>query len=309
MTRTLVTGGLGYVGSRVVESLYSSGHDIAILSRSGRPVGSPLGPRVITADLTDAATLSGLADEGFDCCVHAAGLNHSNLPGYPELALRVNALGTRNLLAALSGSVGRFLYVSTVHIYGRLEGMIDESTPPSPLGDYATTHLFAEMYVRQFQDSAGISAAIVRLSNGYGAPRTMRGEAWNLLINALARDALRRGKLTLASNGTPLRDFVWLGDVGAAVAALLSIRPASCEVYNLSYGRSLSVEEVAHRVASRVAARTGRLIPIERNLSDTRHHPEQLEIRNRKLMAVCGLRFSDKIDEEIDLALDLLERG
>ncbi|MDR0338953.1 MAG: SDR family oxidoreductase, partial [Desulfovibrio sp.] len=229
--RVLVTGGLGYAGSYISARLARAGHELSILSRGREKpdFGSPYA--LITANLQGCSpqSLADLLPEGLDAVVHAAGVNEDVADDYARKALLVNAFGTRTLLEALrlksgrdgSGALPLVIYVSTVHVYGRASGAIDENSPAAPRNDYALTHYFAEEYCRMAARQCGFPAIVLRLSNGYGAPRGPASDTWRLLINDLCQSAVRRGELEPRSDPSTPRDFIWLGDLARVVQALL----------------------------------------------------------------------------------------
>ena len=107
---------------------------------------------LIRSDLADqdAYEIAASLPEGLDCVIHAASCNEAFEPGYAGRALKVNALGTRNLIRALvsrregTTPLPLFIYLSTFHVYGRSEGRINEDDPAEPRNDYALTHFFGE---------------------------------------------------------------------------------------------------------------------------------------------------------------------
>ena len=219
----------------------------------------------IAADLVEESpeTLAQKLPFHLDACIHAAAAVDGSAPGYARAGLLVNGLGTRNMLEALClraamgavegpGASGLnragtgagnamnaaerpgagnsrlplFLYCSTVHVYGPVAGHIAEQNVPAPVNDYALTHLFGEEYCRLYARNKNIPCAILRLSNGYGAPLHAPFTQWNLLVADLCRSAYTAGRITLRANPEQERDFVWLGDVAGVIERLAANAPA-----------------------------------------------------------------------------------
>ena len=129
--------------------------------------------QVVKIDLQELKSLESSC-EGVAGIIHLAALDASGSQETPEEALLINSLGTLNLLkAAEKSKVHKFIYLSTVHIYGSpLQGYIDESSLPRPLHHYSITHKTAEDYVIEAQNRTDISSTIFRLSNAVGSPES-----------------------------------------------------------------------------------------------------------------------------------------
>ncbi len=147
----LVTGGLGYLGGRILGHLEASGkYDLRVSTRcppEDRPAWTG-SIQVVQADLLVEDALAGLLD-GVDVVLHLAAMNARDCAADPERARMVNVVGTGKLLAAAEkAGVRRFVYVSTAHVYGApLLGEISEETVPRPVHPYAITHRAAEELV------------------------------------------------------------------------------------------------------------------------------------------------------------------
>jgi len=225
-----------------------------------------------------------LAGRAFQYVVHAASANDFFVPGYPQLALNANALGTLNILQALdTASLQRFLYFSTFHVYGVAEGDVDETTPPAPRNDYALTHLFAEQYVQMWGRTQRLPYTIIRLSNSYGCPVDPESTKWYLVLNDLAKAAHTQREIVLKSNGLGRRDFIWMGDVAQAVAQLLPHPGASGTVLNLCGGTSYRMLDVAQAVQAAYAQRYGITLPISTNPDDKTPESRPLNVSSTAL--------------------------
>ena len=147
----LVTGGLGYLGGRILGHLDACGPYTLRASTRRPPRDRPAWAgtmRVVRADLLDDGALAAVCD-GVDTVLHLAAMNARDCAADPERAHIVNVTGTAKLLAAAeTAGVRRFVYVSTAHVYGApLRGEISEETVPRPAHPYATTHRAAEELV------------------------------------------------------------------------------------------------------------------------------------------------------------------
>ncbi|WP_319245433.1 SDR family oxidoreductase [uncultured Propionivibrio sp.] len=304
----LLTGGLGYLGGRLACSLVANGYEV----RCGTRRGGMVSPDWLTAmsmvelDWTSIEALTE-ACRGVNHVIHLAAMNEVESAVDPVGALQMNGLASLRLLeAAKAAGVRRFVYFSTAHVYGApLQGVIDETTLPRPVHPYAITHKVAEDFILAAHDKKHIEGIVIRLSNGFGAPATPNVDRWTLLVNDLCRQAVTTGKLRLNSAGTQLRNFVTLWDVTRAVNHLLQldIDQLGDGLFNLGGGHSMSILEMAERVASRWRMLTGRDIEVIRPAVDGLPAPA-LDYRSNKL-AATGFTLSGQVDREIDDTLTL----
>ncbi|WNK00286.1 SDR family oxidoreductase [Thalassospiraceae bacterium LMO-JJ14] len=303
MTPIVVTGGFGYVGGRIVQTLLEDGADVRVVTRRAEHEI----PAWALSHVTWGDDLKRLCD-GAGCLIHLAAPNEIASAADPEKEIAATlALTEAALAAAHAAGIGRFIYFSTVHVYGPLNGHIDENTPTAPTHPYAVAHLESEKRVEAASGN-GLAALTLRLSNGFGAPADTGTDRWTLLVNDLCRQAVQERKLTLTSDGRQRRDFLPLTDIAAATRhfAAMNPFPAPYQVINLSAGRAMSVLEMAYLIQDRAGKLLGADIALSvadeaADRQDGGPTPE-LEIDNSRL---CDTGFSPKapLDAEIDALL------
>ncbi|POQ98933.1 hypothetical protein AU468_11075 [Alkalispirochaeta sphaeroplastigenens] len=305
--RTLVTGGLGYVGGRVAALLASSeAFEAHLGSRRERPrlpEGSPLERcSVRTFDVLSPDECRE-ACRGMDAVVHLAAIDEHQSAADPRRALEVNSIGTLNmLLASIEAGAARFLYFSTAHVYcSPLCGVIDERLTPRPVHPYAITHKTSEDFVLAARNRGEIDGVVVRLSNGFGYPETLDTDRWTLLVNDLCRQAVASDRLLLKSSGMQQRDFITLEDAANAVKHLLSLPSGASGdgIFNLGSGRSYSVLDMALLVASRARETLGKRLEVERLAKGEATPSDMLDYRIDRLLAT-GFAPSASFEKEID---------
>jgi UDP-glucose 4-epimerase len=252
--KVLITGGRGYIGGRLCRHLTET-RRFEVCSASRSPVsGTPQDVGIATVPI-DWSSIDSLAAccAGKDAVVHLAAMNAADSAADPVAALEINGMGTARLVqAAILAGVGRFVYVSTAHVYGSpLAGTITEDTCPCPLHPYATSHRAAEDVVLGASAQGGIDGVILRLSNGFGAPANVTANCWSLLFNDLCRQAVVSGALVLRSAGTQRRDFISMTNTCRAIRHFLEIPtdPHRRRVFNLGGQWSPTVLEAATLVA------------------------------------------------------------
>jgi UDP-glucose 4-epimerase len=311
ITRVLLTGGFGYLGGRVGASLANGSRWMVRLgSRRARPAPSWLShAETVAMDLLETGSLSAAMID-VHAVVHLAAMNENECVADPDRALLINALGTLNVLrAAIAAGVKRFIYFSTAHVYGApLVGHITERALPRPMHPYAITHRAAEDFVLAAHDQKEITGIVVRLSNGFGAPTHPDVDRWTLLVNDLCRQAVLGRKLVLRSSGLQQRDFVTLHDVGEAVRHLLGLSRAECGdgLFNLGGDSSMSVLEMAERIAVRCQSTLGFLPEIQRPQPLFGESVSKLKFDSGKLQKT-GFALGGSLNDEIDGTLRICD--
>lgn len=159
MNRILVTGGGGFIGTRIVEALHDRGVEVRAGIRSWKSAArvGRLPVEIVPCDVMDPGQLaSAMSDVSH--VVHCARGNE-----------RVNVEGTRNVLStALSHGVERVVHLSTVSVYGPAQGSVDEETPISITGaEYGDSKIEAERLCASYQ-AQGLSTVILRPTIVYG---------------------------------------------------------------------------------------------------------------------------------------------
>lgn len=250
----LVTGGLGYLGGQICKELINCGEEVRIAtSRANAKIPHALSKcQIVNIDLLNTDSLIA-ACEGIDAIIHLSALNahESNLD--PKQALLINSFGTENILnAAIHCKVQRFLYFSTVHVYGHVnKTTITESTVTEPRNHYAITHKLAEDYVLKAGND--ISVSIFRLSNVIGSPISKDVNCWMLIAHDLCKQVIISGSMKINANKNITRDFICLSDLSCITYNYISniekFKKIHNEILNISSGEPVSLENFAKKIA------------------------------------------------------------
>jgi UDP-glucose 4-epimerase len=247
--RVLVTGGAGFLGSHIVDSLRARGADVVALDDLSTGDRANIAPAVplIVADISDREAIHDrLGGERFDAIVHAAAKTKVvESIAEPALYHRVIVNGTSNALdvAQLSGA-GSFVNVSTGGaLYGETPTCATEESPidaPSPYGRYKAE---AE---RLAASTAGLKAVTLRFANIYGPRQRTDLEGGVIAIFA---GCWRRGDpLTIYGDGSAERDYLYVSDAVAAIVAALD--RGAVGTYNIGTGVATSVAELVRQMTA-----------------------------------------------------------
>ena len=242
----LVTGGAGFIGSHVADTLLDEGHEVHVLDdlSTGRrwkvPEAAPLFEHDIRSD--GAAAL--LAEHQYDCLVHhAAQMNVRKSVEDPSFDADVNIRGLLNLMeTGLDHGLQKVIFASTGGaIYGEPEYTPqDEDHPLRPLSPYGVAKLASEKYLHYYQTQYDLDAVSLRYANIYGPRQNPHGEAGVVAI--FTKEMLGGGQPVINGPGEQTRDYVYVGDVVRANLAALAYDGSG--VFNVGTGRETSVNEL-----------------------------------------------------------------
>lgn len=241
----LITGGAGFIGSHLAQRLEGEGHRVRALDNLSTGKRENLaGTRVelVEGDIRDADTVDRCV-RGVEAVVHLAAVASVQASIDDPLGTHAtNFDGTLHLLdAAQRRGVKRFLYASSAAVYGDTERLpVDEDVALNPLSPYAADKLAGEYYLRHYVRRYGLDATAFRFFNIYG-PRQDPSSPYSGVISIFV-DRLARGeRLTLFGDGHQTRDFVYVGDLVAILAAALARRDLAGAVMNVGTGTEQSL--------------------------------------------------------------------
>ena len=159
-----------------------------------------------------------------DVMIHAAAAHEIVCREKPYQSIFYNVAGTRATLDfAIANNIEKFVYLSTFHVFGQPNGIIDENRKPFPLNDYGLTHLQAEEYVQMYSNLKGIKTLIVRPSNFIGIPAHLdQCERWTLTPLGFVREAIENGAINLLTTGSQKRNFVSINDICSVIYNAIS---------------------------------------------------------------------------------------
>ena len=225
---SIVTGGAGFIGSNLVDALLDAGDDVLVLDDLSTGRAENLGPALRRGailercDVRDAAAVAGAFEEFLPARVFhlAAQIDVRVSIDRPALDAAVNILGTINVLeAARRSGAGRFVFASTGGaIYGETAALpTSEDEEPLPMAGYGQSKFCAERYLGLYARLYGLSCLAVRFSNVYGPRQDPGGEAG---VVAIFCGSARDGRApTIYGDGTQTRDYLYVGDLVAALVA------------------------------------------------------------------------------------------
>ncbi|MBI5786936.1 MAG: NAD-dependent epimerase/dehydratase family protein, partial [Candidatus Niyogibacteria bacterium] len=255
----LVTGGLGFVGSHIVDACVARGDSVFSaddLHSGKRENANPKAPN-FQIDVSDISKLEGVFREVQpEVVFHCAALARIQ-PSFqnPERYFEVNAIGTKNVLKlAKDFKTRRVVYSASSSAYGDQpepalrEGM---KLTAQSLHPYGSTKRMGEMLMRDMgRVTGGPETVCLRYFNVYGPRQTATADGPYATVVGIFLDKARKGEaLTVVPDGAQKRDFTWVGDVaGANLLAGSSLKVGDGEIINIGSGKNHSVWGVASLV-------------------------------------------------------------
>lgn len=233
--RIVVTGGTGFVGSRIVKALIAQGADVV----SAR------------VDILDTEKMRELFT-GAWAVVHQAGLPPIPLSVKDPLAShRVNVTGTLSVfVAARDAGVDRVIYASSTTVYGKNPVLPKvETLALEPCSPYSLQKAEVEMTAKLFFELYGLRSIGLRYSNVYGESQDLTASYVPVVAKFIS--LLKEGKSPqIFGDGKQLRDFIFVDDVADANVLALQSEKGFGEVYNIAYGSSISLIELVEKLNS-----------------------------------------------------------
>ena len=250
--KSLVTGGAGFIGSNLVETLLGVGHTVVCVDNESsdahdKPYWNNNSIN-IRGDIRDYALMSS-AMKDVDFVFHlAAEARIQPAIENPINAVSVNDLGTATVLqCARENQIKKFMFSSTSAAYGRNNSPNVETQQPDALNPYSVTKLNGENLCKMYTELFGLRTVVFRYFNVYGPRQPVRGQ-YAPVLGIFKRQKDAGEELTIVGDGNQRRDFVHVEDVARAnVMAALGDPSGDVygEVYNVGTGKNFSVNEIA----------------------------------------------------------------
>lgn len=240
--KALVTGGAGFIGSHLVDTLISKGYCVHVIDNlsSGRKEYLNSSAVFHEFDISSPDAHQLIIKEKPEYIFHlAAQADVSRSIHSPIEDMHINIAGTLNLLDACRHyPVKNFVFSSTSAVYGNAGSeLIYESHQPSPLSFYGLSKLTAERYIKLFHDTFNTQFVILRYGNVYGPRQTSKGEGG---VIAVFHEKLQKNEdLEVHGNGLQTRDYIFVQDVVEAnIAAAINGRNM---IFQISTGQRTSI--------------------------------------------------------------------
>lgn len=253
--KTLITGGLGFIGSNIAKALVDSGANVSIvdslLTDGGgndfnvRDIKDKI--QVSIADIRDKSAMEKLA-QGQDFIFNlAAQVGHLESMEDPLADLDINSRGQLVILEACRyfNPVVKIIFASTRQIYGNCQYLpVDELHPLNPPDINGVHKLAGEHYHLLYNKVYGIKSCILRLTNVYGPGQVMKHEKHGF-ITRFMKSVIDGKSFDIYGPGTQLRDLNYVDDAVEAFLLAAENEKSSGEIFNLGHPQPISIADTA----------------------------------------------------------------
>jgi UDP-glucose 4-epimerase len=274
MSKILVTGGAGFIGSHLAEELVNRGHAVVVLDDlSGGFVDNVVdGARLVQGSITDAELVDRLfAEEQFEYVYHLAAYAAEGLSHFiKRFNYTNNLIGSVNLInASINTGVRCFVFTSSIAVYGASPELpMTEETIPHPEDPYGIAKLAVEHELAVCKQMFDLDYIIFRPHNVYGERQNI-GDKYRNVVGIFMNQILQGKPMTVFGDGTQTRAFSYIGDLVPVMASAIETPAAYNQIFNIGADQPFSVNELATQVA--------RAMGVEPNIV---HLPPRNEVLN-----------------------------
>jgi dTDP-glucose 4,6-dehydratase len=309
VTKFLVTGGAGFIGSAFVRLVLGSGRDFQVinldkLTYAGNlenllPIAANERYRFVHGDICDAKLVNDLVAEAKpDAIVHFAAESHVDRSILsPAPVFETNLRGTFTLLeAARMNNIPRFLHVSTDEVYGSIDAPheADEHYPLRASSPYSASKAGSDLLALSYFITYKLPVTVTRASNNYGPYQFPEK-----LIPLMISNAIADQSLPIYGDGMQVRDWLYVDDHCRAILACIE-RGRAGEVYNIGGSRSLANVEVVKMMLAMI----GKPMSLMVTVKDRPGHDRRYALSSEKLMRETGWEAQVPFEKGLQATID-----
>jgi UDP-glucose 4-epimerase len=253
MPESLVTGGAGFIGSHVADSLLEMGHEVVALDdlSGGFADNVPDGAELVEGSILDVDLLESLFDDhDFDYVFHLAAYAAEGLSHFiKRFNYQNNLIGSVNLInLSILHEIECFVFTSSIAVYGRNQLPMTEALKPEPEDSYGIAKLAVEQELEATRRMFGLPYIIFRPHNVYGERQNL-GDRYRNVVGIFMNQIMQGQPMTVFGDGTQKRAFSYIGDVAPIIAESIENEAAYNEVFNVGADVPYTVNTLAKQVA------------------------------------------------------------
>jgi nucleoside-diphosphate-sugar epimerase len=310
LQKILVTGGLGFIGSHIVDRLLCEGYEVTVLDNlSTGKIENIIhnrhhkGLEIVKGDIRDS-NLVKKAMKGADVVFHEAALASVALSvKNPLLTNDVNVSGTLNILkTAADLHVKRLIFASSAAVYGETRSFKKkEDDVPNPTSPYGVSKLAGEKYARSFSELYGLETVSLRYFNVYGPRQNYNLQAqYGGVITIFLNQLFRNMSPTIYGDGEQTRDFVYVKDIVQANLLAMESKNAIGESFNIASGIRTSVNRIAETLKDALGKKNTKNLYLDPRLGDLKHGYANISKAKKMLNYVPSVSFEEGIADLVD---------
>ncbi len=252
--RVLVTGAAGFMGSHVADACLALGMDVVATDdlSGGWVENVPEGTRWVEGDLRDADFVRTLWDDGtYDYVYHLAAYAAEGLSHFIRAYnYRTNLEASINLInSAVLGGVKRFVFTSSIAVYGAGQVPMREDMAPTPEDPYGVSKLAVELDLAAAQHMFGLDYTVFRPHNVYGERQNI-ADRYRNVIGIFMNNVMQGEPMPVFGDGLQTRAFSHIADVAPIIARAPLVEEARNQLFNIGADEPYSILDLAHTVAA-----------------------------------------------------------
>jgi len=263
----LVTGGAGFIGSHLCEHLLACGQKVVVVDDLS--TGSTSNIKLLLSNDNFKFIEGSVCDEDLmrevieevDCIYHlAAAVGVNLIIEKPVHTIETNIHGTEVVLSTANQFGKKVLITSTSEVYGKNEQVPFKEDDDTVLGStkfsrwsYACSKAIDEFLALAYHRQYGLAVVIVRLFNTIGVRQTGR---YGMVVPRFVDWALKNEPILIYGSGKQSRSFTYVGDVVGAVKALMELKSADGEVFNIGSEEEISIEALADKIIQKTGSKS-----------------------------------------------------
>ncbi|MFW6309297.1 MAG: dTDP-glucose 4,6-dehydratase [bacterium] len=254
--KLMITGGCGFIGSNFIRYVLEKYTEYQIINldkltyagdvNNLKKVADNENYNFIQGDICNRFLVNKIVDSSIDCIINFAAESHVDRSiENPGIFIDTNVRGTETLLrAARKNKINKYIQISTDEVYGSLgqEGNFNEESSLAPNNPYAASKASADLLVRSYHKTYGLSCNIIRCTNNFGPYQYPEK-----LIPVLIINSLKNKKLPLYGDGKNVRDWIHVIDHCRAIDCVLN-KGENGEIYNVGACNERTNLEVAEMI-------------------------------------------------------------
>lgn len=249
MPVSLLTGGAGFIGAHLARELVKQGHQVVVLDdlSGGFRENVPAGAEFAHGSITDHAFVDALfAKHRFDYCYHLAAYAAEGLSHFiRRFNYTNNLIGSVNLInACVKHETKRFVFTSSIAVYGAGELPLRESQVPRPEDPYGVAKFAVEMDLKAAHEMFGLDYTVFRPHNVYGEFQNL-GDRYRNVVGIFMNQIMAGKPLSVFGDGLQTRAFSYVGDMVPAMANCVNVSGAKNKIFNVGGDHVYSVKELA----------------------------------------------------------------
>lgn len=253
MAKCLVTGGAGFMGAHVTQTLLERGNDVVVLDdlTGGFIENVPAEAKFVEGSIVDDALISRMfADEQFEHVYHLAAYAAEGLSHFiKRFNYTNNVLGSVTLInAAVNHNVDCFVFTSSIAVYGRGQVPMTESLRPEPEDSYGIAKFAVEQELAVSKAMFDLDYVIFRPHNVYGELQNI-GDRYRNVLGIFMNQILNDEPLSIFGDGEQTRAFSYISDIAPIIADAPSTTSARCDIFNIGADTPYSINSLASTVA------------------------------------------------------------